>query len=560
MQHKNQGFFQTISERQITGKQSLEKKQAILLINTYKDNRESNPELALACLREIKKLALANVKQAINFFKYSMLFTQYLWQRACLDSDPDFNSIPEINEAFNYAYKDIGILHKNPEFLCEAYYRLANFRSSDPILHCPNIPEAFNLLISASRMEGKDATFASFSLAFLYSSEIETADVYVTNNFSFKFCSLSQLHHFFSVSMTNLSSEKKQMLKQTKKIDLDLVRKQGEITFAEMGCKQAIENLVQLYSTGNMQLNIKQDLEKSAEWQTKLNDLPNFLKKKYQEYFEIAYHNTIKYGYCCSEGYGNKTYSSYNDLDDKPEIDLNYFIKYLCRVENNFDLVDQYHTKFRQEANSGNNACCFYLASNAAVSCDSVLAKKWYTKILENDHSKPNEIILATRSLYEISKMEKSSKSEKIKLLEKAADLNCCESLMDLGKIYLKNDDLENAKKYFDILMKHLSSIPFLYQTRELFMKDKRLMPYLLQVLGEEIKRTNYVYLNWFTKVMNFVEKMDDESLSSSWKEIQNQIEKEHVIDEDVINHLVEKTINEIEQKNLEKQMREHRM
>src|SRR6185312_63455 len=284
MHRKGLSLFQQIQNREINGntintnqfKSQHEAKACALII---KFNKENNLVTKLSYLNELKRFAILGADSSLNYFNLPLF--------------KSFDSL-ELNDAFNLACEEIAYQKSKPNFLCNAYYRFSCFDEYNLERNFPRIQKSIDCLLSAAKMEGKNAVAASYILAYLYSSEL---GYHFQDKRPLQLASISYLHYQFTKPLENLSTSEKQIYFRRKNIDCNQLRLEGEITFANLGCSKAIENLVAWYTNGNQTLSIEINEDKANAWKKRLSELQDFLKSKYCEYYVLALQNTKKFGY-----------------------------------------------------------------------------------------------------------------------------------------------------------------------------------------------------------------------------------------------------------------------
>lgn len=533
MQRDNHVFFRAIQRQEITGNKKTinlgkqAEKQAVVLINQLKSETELSNQLIY--LDQIKKLALLKVKTALRFYK------EYC--------ENNIFEEMETNNAMNAAYEEIGCIHENPEFLCEAFYRNSCFRQYNPEQAFPSLQKAFACLTLATKLKGNDATFASYIFAYLYSGELG-----FYNDRSRHLGTLSNLYYEFMSPLLELTSDEKYKIKKTKNIDYDIIRLEGEIFFANMGSRDAINNLIEIYEHGREEFNIVANPEESNKWQQKLQKLPEFLIKKYREHFEVALQNTKKYGYCNGNRGRAPNYLDYTAPKNYLPLDMLYFINVLGQINtgsSSYVIQSYYKQGFVAEAESGNISACLYLAYYELRCNKPEAAKIWYKKILETDYSiyidMPYEIITAARSCWEYALNEGLPESEADQLLKAAADLGCFDSALLFASKHLEKNSNAEAIKYFDLALKHPhSDIP--KQISEIlkeFISDE-IAIYRISVLGEGIKRYSLCCLE---TLIGLIFEYCNQEMKDSSKKIYTLMKKEMFVNDDHIDELITKTI-----------------
>lgn len=526
MHRKGLSLFQQIQNREINGntvntnqfKSQHEAKACALII---KFNKENNLVIKLSYLSELKRFAILGVDSALNYFNMPLF--------------KSFDSV-ELNDAFNLACEEIGYATLNPVLLYNAYCRFSCFDEYNMERNFPRIQKSIDSLLSAAKMEGKDATKASYILAYLYSSEL---GYHFQDKRPLMLASISYLHNQFSTPLGRLSANEKQTYWRRKNIDCDQLRLEGEITFARLGCKKAIENLIEWYENGNHSLHIDINMDKAKEWKKRSSELQDFLTAKYFEYYALALQNTKKFGYV-----------SVGD----PNVDIEYFIDAWCQIKFGHDQERKASThleinkEFIQEAESGNIATCLFLGQAALKIKNLNEAKLWFNKILEINpvRVKPApEALLAARMCYELSIKENAESNIQNMLLEKAANLGCVFSLLDLGKMKLHANDFDNAKKFFNLALAQSSLTRTAYMICDYLLSAKEnytleiIEPYYISIKGEEIKRGS---ISGIEDLMMVAQQAKNDELLSSWNAVYQARRHGYGVDPNKIDQLIEKT------------------
>ncbi len=526
--HKPISFFRSLQQRQVYGNalspyDEEGDKEAKRFINLLGNRREPISETdRIIYLSELKRLALLGSEPALHYFRNNLnaRFTTF--------------STIDLNHSFRSITEEVAYYTCNPKLLVEAFYLFAFdvCETNQLSFVLPNVEKGFNCLITAANMQGKHATIASYILAYLYSSEL---GYHFNDTVPLNLTSITNLYNKLCTVLNRAIQENT----PSNDINYNLILRKVILFFAELGCRQAIVYLMNSYKNGNTELKINKNSDQENKLGQRLDKLSDFLKEKYFEYFKIVLQNTKRYGH---------TTVSF------PSVGFSYFVNVWGKIkygeDYNKDTVDAIIKEdFIQDAMAGNLMASLSLGMLAFEDNNLNEAKIWFEKILacyrDVKVGKSNEVIIAARKMYEIAKNENSANQNQ--LLINAAELGCVTSLIQLGKIKLKANDFNEAKKYFDLAIEHSSSTSIPHQicnklNHAFHLSQAVVSPYYFYLKGEEIKRGSLSAIDEMKSIATFTQDLE---LHNDWQEIKNAREMNPYaeVNAEIIDDLIKRTL-----------------
>ncbi len=496
-------LFRLVQEREITGVTPLnwpgrqpDPSPSTALINAYLQNRQ--PEQLSTLVPILKTHALQGDEVATRFF-ISLV-----------------NNHRQPHETRNLLIahlSEIAAFRQEAEWFYEIFkYRLP-MQPAHPSQYDPR--QAIDALCKAATLQGEFATKAAVILAHLYATElgllvrpganhqISLKDLYL------RFCNADSAPN---------------------------IRRAGMTHFAELGCRQAISDLMRGNVTHAIGENMAPATNSAQHWQQRLQTNQAYLGSRFLHYYELALQNTLRFGppNYIADGFPH-------DIIELIDLCANYHSQQHPpirghRLVGKLQIYAEVKTKFIAAALEGNLVAAEFLALHASnpdnhwFAFEPGDATHWNQHILDSRIPDCKIVHRAAQRLFEAATPSSDHPVQdytqrQLKLLQTAYQLGCPESALKLAGRAMTYHHAEPAMDYINFALVRSTSASI---TRSLvtllathqWHQDARYIPFCYQVFAQDILRSP-ANARWvLVLIINECMKLNDQTLAGHWRKL----------------------------------------